>query len=53
MWETLMSTQDSYSMFNKANLPSHPNKIVEMQLSGPYDSLTAGSVSSDKAWRAR
>ena len=45
--------QDSYSVFARANLPSLPNKIVEMQLSGPYDSLMAASVSSDKSWGAR
>lgn len=41
-----MYTHETYSMFNKAN------KIVEMQLTGPGDSCTAGSVFSDKAKRA-
>lgn len=47
-----MYTHETYSMFNKANPPSRPNKIVEMQLTGPCDSRTAGSVFSDKAKRA-
>lgn len=36
-------------MFHTDNLPSHSNKIVEMQLTRSYDSLAADSVSSDKA----
>lgn len=44
-----MNAQDTFSMFHKANLPSSSNKIVEMWLTRSYDSLTAGSVPSDKA----